>query len=342
MEHADHASIVLSSTWRLDSALLHALERVFDKQGLTIYDHTPDLEKTSTGDRVDEILMWLREHRQPITPGSNDTIKVAWVAIDDLDLLRMNPKLDPDHFVRTRDANGLTRACAEEVLVKLQRTRAAPATTAAQQHVDALERATALSPTEARLEPWLGAMVAIIEREVAPWDEPELPVALTESLLLADADAAADLDRLVSLGVTHVLNMAGEAGSVFGAGAAAAYREVGIEYRCVEAKDDLLYRILDDARGASAFLRLAAAGGARSGVALVHCQAGINRSTFAALAHLMLEGRRPLLDALELCKQARGVVLLNRSFVVQALRLASDEGLLGEEPAGAAPACAPA
>ena len=111
MAHANKPSIVLSSTWRLDPALLDALKERLPP----ILDCTPDLERSSTGDRVDEILKWLREHAGSMSP--------EWVAIDDLDLPRMNPKLDAAHFVRTRDASGLTRACAEEALIKLRRLR---------------------------------------------------------------------------------------------------------------------------------------------------------------------------------------------------------------------------
>jgi hypothetical protein len=108
MAHAYKPSIVLSSTWRLDPALLEALKPHLPP----IFDCTPDLERSSTGDRVDEILKWLQEHTAP-------TMSPAWVAIDDLDLLRMNPKLNAANFVRTSDGSGLTRACAEDVLNKL-------------------------------------------------------------------------------------------------------------------------------------------------------------------------------------------------------------------------------
>ena len=67
------------------------------------------------GDRVDEILSWLETHCKD---GNR-----PWVALDDLDLLLMNPKLRPPHFVRTRDSIGLTRENADEAIRLLQAQR---------------------------------------------------------------------------------------------------------------------------------------------------------------------------------------------------------------------------
>ena len=60
---------------------------------------------------VDEIHTWLRENRATELP---------WVAIDDLDLLAMNPRMQRKHFVRTRDGTGLTRQLVEDALLTLQ------------------------------------------------------------------------------------------------------------------------------------------------------------------------------------------------------------------------------
>ena len=57
-----------------------------------------------SGDRVDEIIAWLGD--------AKDT--ACWVAIDDLDLLKMNSKLKPCYFVRTDDAVGFGRDEADE------------------------------------------------------------------------------------------------------------------------------------------------------------------------------------------------------------------------------------
>ena len=110
------ATIVLSSTWRLDRQLSEALQKVLATVGLCFVSSTADL--TYTGDRVDEILLWLREH-----PARGSGAARAWVALDDLDLLGMNAKLTPEHFVRTRDGIGLTRQDAERAIAQLRSQR---------------------------------------------------------------------------------------------------------------------------------------------------------------------------------------------------------------------------
>ena len=108
-------TIVLSSTWRLDAQLREALHRVLAIEGLSFVSVTPDLEITHTGDRVDEIMAWLSAHRSADHP---------WIAIDDLDLLGMNPKLHARNFVRTSDGVGLTRRNVNEAVRKLSEQRA--------------------------------------------------------------------------------------------------------------------------------------------------------------------------------------------------------------------------
>jgi hypothetical protein len=68
---------------------------------------------------------------------------------------------------------------------------------------------------------------------------------------------------------------------------------------------------------------------AKSGCALVHCWAGINRSAAVAVALLMLLERCPLLSAIAAVVRVRGLVLQNKSFRLQLVRLAKSEGLLG-------------
>ena len=51
-------------------------------------------------DRVDEIRQWLT---------LNNTAKAAWIAIDDMDLLMMNPgNICEENFIHTSDETGLT------------------------------------------------------------------------------------------------------------------------------------------------------------------------------------------------------------------------------------------
>ena len=90
--------------------------------------------------------------------------------------------------------------------------------------------------------------------------------------------------------------------------------------------------------------RFMCAAEASDGRCLVHCQAGINRSGFLAVVQLMKSSRErlPLLEALDRCKTARGVLLLNAAFQVQLVRYAHTQRLLGPRPAVAEAAPAPA
>jgi len=75
----------------------------------SLFSSTPDL--TIKGDRVDEILWWINGHKE--------LRAVAWIAVDDMDLMGMNGKLDAAHFVRTDDTFGLTKAKTAEAIKKL-------------------------------------------------------------------------------------------------------------------------------------------------------------------------------------------------------------------------------
>lgn len=110
---ATGAAIVLSSTWRIAEHTRKAAEVSLATRNLSIVGCTPDLEAPCQGDRVDEIIAWLR----------GATHVDSWVAIDDMDLLAMNSRLDDAHFVRTSDLVGLTDEKAEEATRKLQKQR---------------------------------------------------------------------------------------------------------------------------------------------------------------------------------------------------------------------------
>ena len=105
--------IILSSTWRLADHKRHQLEHLFLQYGLSVNGSTPDLEKVAKGDRVDEILLWLE-----MRAAKSEHVH-AWIAIDDMDLLRMNPRLSSQNFVHTSDNVGLNAEKTEEALNKL-------------------------------------------------------------------------------------------------------------------------------------------------------------------------------------------------------------------------------
>ena len=70
---------------------------------------------------MDEILQWMQQPELAVE---------AWIALDDMNLMKMNSKLDAAHFVRTDDAVGLTRDKAEEAITKLLAQRNAKAASA--------------------------------------------------------------------------------------------------------------------------------------------------------------------------------------------------------------------
>ena len=69
------------------------------------------------GDRADEILDYVRQTEAGL---DGAVVRVAFVAVDDMDLTAMNPKLTPGHFVRTSDAVGLDDEKVAEAIEKLR------------------------------------------------------------------------------------------------------------------------------------------------------------------------------------------------------------------------------
>ena len=133
--------------------------------------------------------------------------------------------------------------------------------------------------------------------------------------------------------MTHVLNAAGSDARIDPRKDALAakqlYKKCGLHYFEFEAQDALSYDMTPHLDSATRFMDAAEGVGGRC---MVHCQAGINRSGFVVVAQHMLRERLPLLEAVEYCKRARGVILLNRAFQVQLVRLAHARGLLGPKP----------
>ena len=104
------ALIVLSSTWRLKAADKEQVKVALATYGLSLAGATPDLESIGKGDRVDEILHYVSTCAQ----------NVAWIAVDDMNLLAMNPKkMHGRHFVHTSDNDGFTASKADEAIEKL-------------------------------------------------------------------------------------------------------------------------------------------------------------------------------------------------------------------------------
>ncbi|KAJ8599111.1 hypothetical protein CTAYLR_006345 [Chrysophaeum taylorii] len=154
-----------------------------------------------------------------------------------------------------------------------------------------------------------------------------LPVELAPWLWLGDAACARDVPRLEALGVTHVLNVAGQGAR----GPVAHYDAAGIVHQTFEARDSAKYRMLElHLDAAYAFVAAARATGGRI---LIHCFQGLNRSGVLAAALLMLETRTDLLRAVARLRRQRGdESLSNKAFQAQLVDLAKHEGLLGPPP----------
>mmetsp|Transcript_152859 Transcript_152859/g.488396 ORF Transcript_152859/g.488396 Transcript_152859/m.488396 type:complete len:686 (-) Transcript_152859:198-2255(-) len=104
------ASIVLSSTWRLEQAKVAMLNGVLQQRGISpVMDCTKELNTP----REMEICEWLDRHPEV----------AHWVAIDDMDLEIRNSVHAwsmRGHFVRTDCDIGLTAALAEQAMAMLQ------------------------------------------------------------------------------------------------------------------------------------------------------------------------------------------------------------------------------
>lgn len=133
----------------------------------------------------------------------------------------------------------------------------------------------AATTADVKLQPWHSALKAVLEESVA---EPELPVAVAPGLLLGDGDAAEDVPRLRTLGVTHVLNA-----SNIRFVDADEYAAAGMSYLQLNARDEIGYAMRSHLEEARAFIQQACD---RGGVCLCHCAAGINRSGFVVASEV--------------------------------------------------------
>ena len=167
-----------------------------------------------------------------------------------------------------------------------------------------------------------------------------LPVDVTPNLYLGDAGCAADMERLKSLSITHVLNCAaGETRDM-----RAVYLQNGIQSMAVAAKDNENCALLDGHVDVEAFLKTARA----SGKVLVHCVQGLNRSGLVVAAALVRDGA-DVIDAVRILRKRRGNdALSNTNFQRRLVRYAARMGRLGplpdvvvSEARAAAPAPAP-
>ena len=142
--------------------------------------------------------------------------------------------------------------------------------------------------------------------------------------LYIGSDNNAQEERLLkTLGITHVLNCAGNY-------YCSKYRKefcesLGIKYEQFDADDTQSYNMLQHVDRAVRFINDAK----RShGIALVHCMKGINRSGFICAAYVMLTKRLSVVGAVRLMKRQRAKVLSNDGFCRQLIQFGKQQDLL--------------
>ncbi|CAM4855568.1 unnamed protein product [Rotaria socialis] len=108
------ARIVLSSSWRFFPKSRTKVESAFKQIGIDrLLGWTSSRGKT----RVDEIYHWLKDFDNKTI--HEDIFITKWIAIDDMDLFKLDPKRMQDHFVMTMPLNGITEETIREAIMLL-------------------------------------------------------------------------------------------------------------------------------------------------------------------------------------------------------------------------------
>jgi hypothetical protein len=186
------------------------------------------------------------------------------------------------------------------------------------------------------LETW-HAFNAIIN-ELPPENIPDPPVAMLPWLYLAPLHCVRNnAERLCQeFGITHVLSTNRMPPQVL----ESLYWELRsneIEHHYIPADDQLTYDMMahwDECKNFLQDCRIYQGEecdeGRRTGKALVHCAAGMNRSGTIVAAAMMHFGEMDLLQVARELKAKRGYALSNSSFVRQLINFALKEGHLGK------------
>lgn len=132
---------------------------------------------------------------------------------------------------------------------------------------------------------------------------------MPHAVYLTNWHGAENADECKRIGVTHIVS----AGEEF-AGCSPLKETLGIEYHILDVVDDeaqaaKMQSVLDKAVD---FMRRALDG---KGIVLVHCAAGISRSTTVVLAFLMREKALSLREAFDVAYSARRVIWPNTGFM---------------------------
>ncbi|EFA76097.1 putative protein tyrosine phosphatase [Heterostelium album PN500] len=126
------------------------------------------------------------------------------------------------------------------------------------------------------------------------------------NLFIGSQDAAFNRQHLDHHGITRILNV--------GYGIANLYANDGIGYMNIDIYDDVDYNIYDHFSEAFQFLDLAIS---EQRSILIHCNAGISRSSTILIAYLMKRHHLTLEHAYSIVKKARPLIKPNQGFYNQ-------------------------
>ena len=131
-------------------------------------------------------------------------------------------------------------------------------------------------------------------------------------LYLGGKEDAKDKTRLLSLGVTHILNVTPTKEANIQAGVPN-YFESKFIYKRISVYDTTTSDLLQYADASVTFI----SNGLHHGSVLVHCQRGVSRSSTCVLFFLMRKLGMRLHDAMQLCENKRQCVRPNDAFITQ-------------------------
>lgn len=191
---------------------------------------------------------------------------------------------------------------------------------------------TSNSKDDDNLLPWIHAVSHVLS--TGPFEEPEsMPVQVLPWLYISDIGGLYNKMQLMELGITHVLTT----NTMYSLEEVEKFQtslaRCGIQHCYVSGEDypgyDMINNHWDKCR---TFLEQV--GSDEKNKVVVHCAAGQNRSGLIVAAALLVLEQMPLLQAVQLLKEKRGIVLTNRSFQQQLCLLAQRQGLLGDALVG--------
>lgn len=155
---------------------------------------------------------------------------------------------------------------------------------------------------------------------------------IDDKLYIGDATCIQNIPRLLKLGITSVLNMAGTRKGLPSKSTLKAYQKHGIAYKSIASQDQYEYPLLDKHwQEASAFLTENTR--EKHQKCVVNCIMGKNRSGLIVAAYYMTTTRTPVLETMRKIRYQRGnQALSNEGFQEQLVAFARRHDLLGALP----------